>query len=291
MHEFEKYHPAVSFTYFICVIVFSMVFMHPAMLAISFFGGLLYAIITANKKMLLYLLPLMLVTAVINPAFSHEGVTILCYLPSNNPLTAESVYFGFACAFMIGSVMCHFASFNKVMTSDKLLYLFCKITPSLSLILSMVLRFVPRFKAQLEIVRNAQKCVGRDLSQGSILQRTKKSIKILSIMITWSLENAIDTSDSMKSRGYGLPKRTAFVNYRFDKRDLAAFVVILALGIYVVAGGINGVLVYKYFPALKGAEITCYSISVFICYGMLVLSPVIIEAKEAVKWNTLKSKI
>ncbi len=290
MHEFEKYHPAVSFTYFIFVICFSVVFMHPLMLAISFFGGLLYAIMTGSRKLFLYLLPLMLVTALINPVFSHEGMTILCYLPSN-PLTLESVYYGVAAAFMIGSVMCHFASFNKIMTSDKFVYLFGKIIPSLSLILSMVLRFVPRFKTQLEIVSNSQKCVGRDVSQGNILQRAKNGIKILSIMITWSLENAIDTSDSMKSRGYGLPKRTSFSNYHFDKRDCGAFLVILALGIYVVTGGINGVLVYKYFPALKGPEITCYSISVFICYGLLVLSPVIIEVKEAVKWNILRSKI
>ncbi len=265
--------------------------MHPFMLAISLFGGLSYAIMTGSRKLFLYLLPLMLVTAVINPVFSHEGMTVLCYLPSDNPLTLESVYYGIASAFMIGSVMCHFASFNKIMTSDKFVYLFGKIIPSLSLVLSMVLRFVPRFKTQLENVHNSQKCVGRDVSQGNLLQRAKNGIKILSIMITWSLENAIDTSDSMKSRGYGLAHRTSYSNYRFDKRDLTAFLVILALGIYVVAGGINGVLYYKYFPILKGEDVTLYAISVLICYGLLVLSPIIIEVKEAVKWNILRSKI
>ena len=31
----------------------------------------------------------------------------------------------------------------------------------------------------------------------------------LSIVVTWSMENAIETADSMKARGYGTKKRTA----------------------------------------------------------------------------------
>ena len=46
-------------------------------------------------------------------------------------------------------------------------------------------------------------------ASGSLLQRLKNAITILSIMVTWALENAIETADSMKSRGYGLPGRTA----------------------------------------------------------------------------------
>ncbi len=41
-------------------------------------------------------------------------------------------------------------------------------------------------------------------------------------MITWSLENAIETADSMRSRGYGLPGRSAFSIYRMDSRDKLA---------------------------------------------------------------------
>jgi energy-coupling factor transporter transmembrane protein EcfT len=90
------------------------------------------------------------------------------------------------------------------MTSDKFVYLFGRIIPSMSLLLSMTLRFVPRFIAQIKVVSNAQKCVGRDASNGGVVQRVRNAITILSIMVTWALENAIETADSMKSRGYGL---------------------------------------------------------------------------------------
>ena len=39
-----------------------------------------------------------LLAAVVNPAFVHQGVTILTYLPSGNPLTLESILYGLAAA-------------------------------------------------------------------------------------------------------------------------------------------------------------------------------------------------
>ena len=89
------------------------------------------------------------------------------------------------------------------MTSDKFVYLFGRVIPALSLVLSMTLRFVPKFKAQVKIVSSAQRCVGRDVSNGGVLQRARNGLTILSILVTWALENAIETADSMRSRGYG----------------------------------------------------------------------------------------
>ena len=84
------------------------------------------------------------------------------------------------------------------------MYLFGRVIPALSLVLSMTLRFVPLFRRQLEVVRQAQFCIGRDASCGSVWQRVRRAVTIFSIMVTWALENAIETADSMKSRGYGL---------------------------------------------------------------------------------------
>ena len=83
----------------------------------------------------------------------------------------------------------------------------------------MVLRFVPKYKAQIKNISNGQKCIGRDVSNGNIITRARNGIKILSIMITWALENAIETADSMKSRGYGLKDVISFSIFRFDRRD------------------------------------------------------------------------
>ena len=82
---------------------------------------------------------MLLMMALINPAFNHEGVTIIDYLPSGNPLTLESIVYGFTSAVMIVSVICHFSCYNEIMTSDKFIYLFGKIIPAMSLIISMTM--------------------------------------------------------------------------------------------------------------------------------------------------------
>ena len=166
----------------------------------------------------------------------HEGETILTYLPSGNPLTLESIVYGFAAAAMLAGVICWFSCYNAVMTSDKFVYLFGRVIPALSLVLSMTLRFVPKFKAQIRTVSGAQRCVGRDVSDGGILQRARHGMTILSILVTWSMENAIETADSMRSRGYGLPGRTAFSIYRFERRDRRMLLALLACGGYLAAG-------------------------------------------------------
>ena len=271
-----------------------MFLLHPLCLVISLFCALGYDLYLNGKKALGLclkgILPMMVFTAVLNPIFSHEGVTILTYLPSGNPLTLESMLYGLAAAGMLGGVVLWFSCFSAVITSDKFVYLFGRIIPALSLVLSMALRFVPRFGQQLRVVTRAQKCISRDPSRGSLLHRIKCAGAILSVMVTWSLENGIDTADSMKSRGYGLPGRTAFSIFRFDKRDKQALVLLLALGAAVLAGAALDSLTWRYFPSVKWSTAPL-SLAVLAAYGALCAFPIILNRKEARKWKALRSNI
>ena len=293
MRGFKNCHPAVNFTYFLAVIGFSMFYMHPAALAVSFISGLICSVCLNGKKAirfnLMFMLPLMLFSALINTLFNHQGVTVLLYFPGGNPLTMESLLYGLAAAVMIGSVICHFSCYNSVMTSDKFIYLFGKIIPSVSLIFSMVLRFVPRFKNQLKKVSDGQKCIGRDVSGGGIVKRAKSGLKLLSVMTSWALENSIETADSMKSRGYGLPGRTTFSNFKFTSEDFAALIFIIAASAYIIAGGAK--ISFQYFPEMTGSGITPYSVSIFAVYFVLCMLPVITECLEVGRWILSKRKI
>ena len=295
MNEFKTYHPIVNFIYFVFVIGFSCFFMHPVCLCISLACGFTYSVMLKGRKAiktnLIYMLPMVVMMALINPAFNHEGITVIAYLPSGNPLTLESIIYGLCAAIMIVSVICHFSCYNEIMTSDKFIYLFGKIIPAMSLIISMTLRFVPRFASQLKVATNAQRCMGHDVSHGSIIKRAKNGINILSIMTTWSLENAIETADSMKSRGYGIPGRTAFSIFNFDKRDRKALICILLLGIYTLVGNLMGGMKFTYFPSIKSSDISVFGISVFLAYLLLCMCPIIIEIWEVSRWKALRSKI
>ena len=292
MNEFKNFHPVVLFSYFLFIIAFTCFFLHPVSLAISITGGFVYSVMLKGrhtiKKKLLYMIPALLLMALINPAFNHEGVTILTYLPGGNPLTLESILYGLASAAMIIGVILHFSSFNEVMTSDKFIYLFGKVIPALSLVFSMVLRFVPMFGKQIKNVADSQRCVGRDVSDGGIIKRAKNGLAILSVMVTRSLENAIDTSDSMKSRGYGLPGRTAFSIFTFSGRDRNVLLCIFALSAFIILGGVMGKLRFVCFPAIELAEPSFFGISVFAAYFVLAALPVIIEICEVRRWKSTK---
>jgi len=293
--EFSGCHPLINFLYFALVLLFGMFFMHPACLFISLVCAFAYSVSLRGRRAvrdgLKYMLPILLIAAIVNPAFNHEGATILAYLPSGNPLTLESVYYGIAAAAMLVSIITWFTCFNAVITSDKFIYLFGRIIPALSLVLSMTLRFIPKFRSQLHVVRDAQKCIGRDASGGTVIQRLKNAVTILSIMVTWALENAVETADSMRSRGYGLPGRTAFSIYRFDSRDRAMLIWLVFAGFYVLAGSAAGGLYFRYYPTVKAAALTPFTVSFLIAYLLLCLTPVIMNTMEDRKWKRLRSAV
>ncbi len=278
---FSGCHPATNFIYFGLVLLFTMCFLHPVSLAISLSSAFLYALYLNGRKtvrlVFVYMLPMLLIAALVNPAFNHQGMTILAYLPSGNPLTLESILYGLAAAALLGAVLLWFSCYNTVMTTDKFIYLFGRVIPALSLVISMTLRFVPKFKEQLQVVRDAQLCVGRDVSEGTLWQRIRNGVTILSIMLTWSMENAMDTADSMKSRGYGLAGRTAFAIYRWDTRDQGIFAWLLFCGIYIACGWLAGGLQWRYFPSVQGVITGLFFWSFQLVYLALCMTPVILD--------------
>ncbi len=286
---FSSLHPVVNLLYFVLVLVFTMCLMDPASLLISLCCAVAYSICLRGRRAvrssLLFVLPMMGMAALVNPAFSHEGATILTYLPTGNPLTLESIVYGIASAVMLAAVIVWFSCYTAVMTSDKFVYLFGRIIPALSLVLSMTLRFVPKFKAQLGVVMDAQRCVGRDVDQGSVLQRVKNGVTVFSILVTWALENAIETADSMRSRGYGLPGRTAFSIYRFDERDKAVLAWLAFCGAYVACGWAAGGLYWRYYPTIKGAALVPLTVSFRLAYLALCLTPAIVDLWAERAWR------
>ena len=293
--EFSRYHPVVNMIYFVSVISFGMFFLHPLCLGITFFSSFAYSIYLNGKKALLfnlkYMIPMLFMTALINPAFNHQGATIIRYLDNGNPVTLESITYGIAAAVMLISIIMWFSCYNKVMTSDKFIYIFGRIIPSLSLIFSMVLRFVPRFKSQIKQISYSQKCVGRDVSNGRLIERVKHGINIVSIMMTWAFENSIETADSMKARGYGLRGRTAFSIFTFNRRDKIAFIVIATLSLSVIIGAKLGSYYYRYFPSMKGIKVELVTSIAFIIYFLLCITPLVINLLEDLRWKRMQSKI
>lgn len=287
MNMFKTYHPVMNFIYFVSVIMFSVIFMHPFCIAISFICSLVYLILLRGKHIKLYIL-LMIAWAIIYPLYNHGGATLLTYLPDGNPLTQQSIVYGIASAVSKTSTLCWFVCCAKVLTTDKLMCVFGKIHPSISLMFSMILRFVPNFINRMKMSLKAQQCIGHNIGKGNMFKKAKIWLKVFSATITWSAENAIDTSYSMKARGYGITKRTSYSIYKFTKRDIVTTITIVFLILYLAFALNTDTNSYSYFP-VTGFSI--YRVGDFIIYFIFCSLPVLIEIYETLKFKTTVSRI
>lgn len=293
MKSFETFHPIVLFIFFAATIGLSMFYMHPVYLIITIFLAISLNIALRRGRFLkdwkLYV-PLFFIMAIINPLISHNGKLVLFYVNSN-AVTVEAIMYGIAIATMIVAIILWFSCYNEVITTDKFIYLFGKISPVFSLTLAIALRLVPRFQQQLMKIANAQKVIGMDYRSGSIIHRIQCTLRILSILITWALDNAIETADSMKARGYGVAKRTSFSLFIFERRDGLVLGCIIALFITNLCASAFGVTTYYFYPTFSGVQWDFLSVLFYSSYFLLLSIPLIIEIKGGIQWRLLKSKM
>lgn len=290
MDEFSKLHPIVNFIYFVAIIGFTMFFMHPIFLGISLISAIIYVAylqgLNGIKNNLLMSIYIIVMVVLVNMLVSSNGETILFYI-ANKSISLESIYYSIASSVMFITVFMWFSCYNKIMTSDKFIYLFGKRFPSLSLIISMVFRLIPNFKIQTKKIKDAQKAMGRNFDEGTVLEKIKNGIKLISILVTWALENSIETVDSMKARGYGLDGRSNFSIYKLKKRDkIYLSILLLLLGI-IISGVFYGESYINYFPSFIMRDRNLYSYVIYTTYGILGIFPIIINVQRNFLWKKI----
>ena len=289
---FSGFHPGVNLAFFAAALGLTMFIQQPVYLLISMISGCAYLLYLQGKKGFLrqvgYLVPILVMMAVMNPMFNHEGVTVLWYLPNDNPITLEAICFGLASAVMMGASIVWFNCCNTVFTSDKIIYLFGRVIPALSLMISMTLRFVPRFKNFLQSVLRTQQAMHKP---ENTKEKLGQALAAFSATVSWAMEQSIVSADSMKSRGYGLFGRTAFSIYIFEKRDGIALLTLCLLCAGAVFPCLVGLMGWTYYPSMTGELIGPVQIFAYLCYGGMCNLPLIIDMMEDRKWNALRSKI
>lgn len=291
---FGRYHPAVNFIFFIGAIVLGMFFVHPLFLIISVVLSLIYYLLIKGTKGIRFLLGMLILFAVIslvNPLFNTAGDRVMFTYCNGRCFTLEALYYGFAIGGMFLSVILWFACYNAVMTSDKFIYMFGRLMPAVSLLLSMVLRLVPSFKKEVGVIWGVRKCIGKSPANGNKKEKLRHAMDILSVLTSWSLEGAVITADSMKSRGYGSGKRSSFAIYRLCARDVIVLATMLVSIVTVMMGMLGGATRVTYIPVLDIPEINGYTIAGITGYTVFLSIPSIIHIGEEIKWRILRSRI
>lgn len=293
MRYFDRLHPITAFVYFMLLLLVAMLTMNPVIITICYLASVVFCGMLIGLRKLLsslaYNIPLMLMIALTNPMFVHKGETILFFL-NDNPVTKEAIVYGSFASMMIMSVFYLCRCYTEIMTSDKFVYLFGRVIPKLSLVLSMILAFIPKLKRKYKEIDEAQKALGIYATQ-SYVDKIRSKMRVLSILLTNSLETSVDTADSMRARGYGLKGRTSYAIYRFTVADFAYLMFSIIFGVTTVVLIMLGTSEFYYYPTISVIKGTP---TVYILYSSLVFlagSSIFMEVKENILWRYLKSKI
>ena len=277
---FERCHPAVNFLYFAAVIAGMILFQHPIFLAISFACAFLYSVKRNGWKAAVFNTVMLLLAAAFAlyySSYNHFGVTVLRQNFIGNNMTLEALVYGFVLGLTASGVVIWFSCVHSVFTTDKVVYLFGKASPRLSLFLAILLRMVPRIKKEAKRINMAQCGIGRGANQGNLWQRLRNCIRIFSILITWTIDSLTTASESMRSRGSALRGRKAFSIYRFDNRDRAYVVALFACLTVVLMAVLLQQTDIIYDPRIIMTPVTTMSYVFYAGYAVLCLMPMGLE--------------
>lgn len=286
---FEACHPAVNLIYFAAVIFGMLAFQHPVFLVISFLCAFAYSLKRNGTKALVFnlcLLPCIAVFALYYSSLHHFGMTVLRQNFIGNNMTVESLVYGIVLGVSLAGVMIWMSCVYSVFSSDKVVYLFGKASPQLSLFLAILLRMVPRIKWEAKRIHTARKGLGKGIDQGCLWQRMKNGIRIFSMLISWTIGSLATMSDSMRSRGSMLRGRTAFSIYRFDNRDRAYVITLFACLTLTVMAIMLGLTDMMYDPLIIWEPILETGILFCIGYAVLCLMPLILELWTDYRFST-----
>lgn len=292
--RFDSYHPTINLIYFVAAIGFTIWFDHPAFLAVSCIAAFAYSVKLSGRKALIFnvcLIPLILLWTAWYSYYTHFGVTKLHVNFAGNSITLESIVYGLVIGVTAAAVIMWMSCVFAVISSDKIVYLFGRVSPRLSLFLSIMLRSVPRVKQMARKINTSRSGIGCGLGQGQVFRRFINAVHLISIMISWTMESFASSSESMKNRGYLLKGRTAFSIYRFDNRDRSFVVfVFVCLTFMMMAIMLNQVTIL-YDPEIIINRITVTSYIFYLVYAILLFSPMFLQISGEIKFKRCREGI
>lgn len=233
MNAITRLHPFSILIYTAAAVTGALTIKNPIFLLISiFFACIIFIQISPLKaalKELLFFGILMLAMTVINPIFNHRGNTPIVFI-NNLPITFEAIIYGVISSISIISVIIWCRIFTIALTTDMLLFLIGNVSPNIAVLISLALRFIPDLKLQWKKIKNSA-VVSGNFNCESFILKIKSYLTVFSALITNSLENAVQTANSMKARGFELKNKTTLSIYKFRLTDiLITFISIVSIG-------------------------------------------------------------
>ncbi len=292
--KFDDFHPGIQFLFFFAAVVGSMCLLHPAFVLCAVLFSAAYVYLLRGRRawrVFRIVLVMFTVISLLNPLLNTNGEQVLFTWLGGRPFYLESLLYGMTLGGMSVAVILWFAAYNSVMTSDKFLHLFGRAVPSLSLVLTMILRLIPNYQRKAKQIAGARQCIGM-AGAGSLKEQLSGGAAVLSSLTSWALEGGIERADSMRCRGFGTGPRSHFSVYRWQGMDKGLLAGMLLLLAAVVVCAFRGATAWAFVPRLELAPLSqAVTALALAAYAAFLAIPVILNIAEMIQWRSLRSKI
>lgn len=286
--RFDSYHPIIHFIYFTIVVLCTACFKHPVFLGISLVCSFLYSVKLAGIRVIplnIILILLALGYGFWFMSYEHFGTSVIGINGIGNKITRESLYFGLTGGITFSALGIWWICICKVVTTDKLAYLLGRIFPCFSLYFALFLRMLPEIKRKASAMEEGREGIGKGVRQGNIVKRLIYLRVLFSSLIIRGIEGFLEKSDSMRSRGYSLPKRTCFSIYRFDNRDRGFLIFLFFLITIVGIGAACQETAVSFDPVIVMGPVTGLSLICYLSYASFLLLPMAVQIREEYRFS------
>lgn len=294
------YHPNAALLYLAAVLALTMAAPQPVLAAMSLLAAGAYSLVVAGArrtlKMLAWQLPLLLLIALANPLFSAAGSTELLRI-GPRAFYAEALAYGFTTGGMLVAVMLWFSNADAILNSDQVLMAGARVAPTVSLMVSMVLRLVPQFLRRGSQVSDAQRACSaaraaaaaaappaklpRFLSRKAVEQDVAETGRQVSVLMSWGMEDSLETADTLEALAWGSGPRSSYQMRRFRLRDGLLVGAVALLAAASAAAAVWAVGSFSFYPALSG-WVPAWA---YLPYLLLLALPFALQLWEYLLWN------
>ena len=223
-------------------------------------------------------------TAVIDPIFSHRGMTVLLFV-NDRPYTLESMLYGLELGLSLSGAGVWLAVLRGLVNEREMLGIFGRFSPKLAMTVSMTLGFIPRLIRKNSRIREAQRGAGL-FGGDSPSGRLEEVSAVFTACMAWSAEAAAGAAQSMNARGFGTHKITFSDRRALRLKDVLfiSAAVLLTVG-GLVLSALGGAT--EFFPKVDFGR---YEMAMTAVYMAECILPIIILAKERLQWTLYGAK-
>jgi energy-coupling factor transport system permease protein len=280
----HKLSPYPKLVWIISILVLALIIDHPLALLLLFLATLPVVLFGRIRQEWLsfmrFALYLCFAIIVINALVSYNGTHVLVTAPFRIPvmgtpiITLEAIFYGIGMSLRLLLIISAFAILTLLIHPDDLMLTLVKMKlPYKSvLVTTLSTRFVPTLVDDAERIIDVQRSRGLEIDKGKFVRRIKNRSSIIIILLSNSLDRAIQVAEAMESRAFGTGRgRTFFKEIKLTVWDIVAIMVVLfslALGVLTSVSGYGH---YEYYPTLGSPAISTIGWVFIISLSVLLL--------------------